>query len=110
MLFHLHKLHDKQEFIFLQENVLEIDQVWVDQLSHHLDKFQLLKSTQNLSAAFINRVTSMRAKRFSAFAFVEDIYEKLTEFTKKDIEANIVYLFVCWPQEFTSKDIEPYIF
>ena len=52
----------------------------------------------------------MRAIIFSAFAFVEDIYEKLTEFNKKDIEANIIYLFVCWPQEFTSKDIEPYIF
>ena len=52
----------------------------------------------------------MCSKRFSAFAFVEDIYEKLTEFTKKDIEANIIYLFFCWPQEFTSRDIEPYIF
>ena len=52
----------------------------------------------------------MRAKRFSAFAFVEDIYEKLTEFIKKDIEANIIYLFVCWTQEFTTMDIEPNIF
>ena len=28
--FHLHKFHDKQESIFLQKNILEVDQVWVD--------------------------------------------------------------------------------
>lgn len=42
---HLHKLHDKHESIFLQEDVLEIDQVWMNQFSHHLhiEEFNQLK-------------------------------------------------------------------
>ena len=56
--FHLHKFHDKHEFISLQENILEVDQVGVDQFSHHLKEVHNVPNTSN------------HAKRFSSCAFV----------------------------------------
>ena len=63
--FHLHKFHDKHEFISLQENILEVDQVGVDQFSHHLKEVHNAPNT--------SKDTSNHTKRFPSCPFVVGI-------------------------------------